>query len=122
MGNVTTDEDLIAERRKVDARRFLTNALNPDNAPRLAPALRAALDYLLAHGTVPYSAVLAEMLRASDLAVKTCDNQIRNAVECGYLQRTGEYSRTYSKRLKQWSTKDTRMIRLIEWPEEWPAE
>ncbi len=108
----TTDAELIAERRSADDRRFLTAALLPSNAPRLAPALVAIRNLLLPGEWATWEAILATGLRASDLSVKTIDNMIRKAVTCGVLERRGDYERGGRGR-----TVDTREVRLVDWPE-----
>lgn len=106
---MTSDEDFIASRRLADARKFLTNALDPSVAPRLAPALIAVRKILADGEWVAWTSVLAEGLRASDITVKTLDTQIRNAVVCGVIEKRGTYVRR--------SRTDTRELRLVDWPE-----
>lgn len=114
---VDSDGELIAARRLHDKRAFLVNALNPDTAPRLAPALRALRAKLLDGQPHSHNALIAEMLRNSDLAVKTADNQLRNAVYCGMVERVGEYERLWDSKERKWSAHDSRLYRLIDWPD-----
>jgi hypothetical protein len=109
---MTSDEELIRQRQAHDYRIFMIRSLDPLKAPRLAPATQA-LRTLLA-GTpsgVTWSEALATMLRASDIAVKTADNIIRQAISGGLVSRTGEYERKLRK-----ANVDNRTLRLIEWP------
>lgn len=111
---MSTNEDqiLILKRRRDDCRAFLSQAVHEQNAPRLAGAL-TALRSLLADGQWhSWEAALAAMLRASDVAVKSADSQLRNAVTAGYVQRRGEYQRGTRRSPVQ----DMRQVRLIEWP------
>lgn len=113
---MTDDMELIKQRQARDDVRFMVNALDPEQAPRLAPAVRALRD-LVADGWASHTATLAAMLRASDLAVKTADSLMRRAVTAGLVERRGEYSRTRNRRTRQWEVRDTRAYRLVNWPE-----
>ena len=113
-----TDTELIARRRAEDRRIFLIKALDPANAPRMAGALRAVRDALGVGGWRPYDAVLAAGVRASDITVKTVDNQIRASIAVGMVDRRGEYRRWYDRRAGQWNVTDTRELRVIDWPVE----
>ena len=110
-----TDEEFLTRRRQDERRDFLISALDHANAPRLGPAL-SALRAALANGWNGHAAVLAAGLRVSDIASKTLDQQLRNAVTAGMVERRGEYSRTYDRRRKAWKVQDTREYRLIDWP------
>lgn len=112
-----TDEELIARRRTEDRRIFLIKALDPEHAPRMAGAIRAVRDALSSAAWRPYSAVLAAGVRASDVAVKTVDNQLRASIAVGMVELRGQYSRWYDRRAKRWVVTDTRELRLIDWPE-----
>jgi hypothetical protein len=111
------DRELIEQRRREDARRFLISALDPENAPRLSFGLRAARMTLADGHWHPWAAVVAAGLRASDLAVKTLDTQVRLALHAGLLERRGEYSRTYDRKQRKYVTTDSRELRLIDWPD-----
>lgn len=109
---MTNDEEFLAERRKVDDREFLINSLDPEKAPRLAPA-HLAVRVLLADGRWhAWIEVLAAGVRGGDLAVKTVDNSLRRAVSAGLIERTGEYVAGRGRK----RSVDTRKLRLIDWP------
>jgi hypothetical protein len=107
------DLELIKQRKIEDMRVFLTNALIDENAPRLAPALRAMRGLLLDGQWHAWTAVIATMLRASDIAVKSCESQIYNAVKAGVIERQGDYRAGRGRT----PAVDSRLIRLVDWPD-----
>lgn len=107
------DLDLIQERKIQDMRAFLVNALSDENAPRLAPALRAVRTLLLDGRWHHWTAALAAMLRASDVAVKSCESQLYNALKAGVIERRGDTTRNANRSIAT----DTREIRLKDWPD-----
>lgn len=111
-----TDEAFIAQRRTDERRNFLINGLDHTRAPRLGPALSAIRGALDGRDWVAHAAVIASGLRASDVVSKTVDQQLRNAVAAGMVERRGAYNRTYNRRTARWKVDDTREYRLIDWP------
>lgn len=110
-----TDDELIAERKRADARKFLISVLDPEIAPILSGPMRALRTRLQAGGWIGWAAALATMLRANDdLAVKTADGQIRALIVAGFVERRGEYVRGRAGA----PATDGRAIRLIEWPDQ----
>lgn len=97
------------------AQRFLVLGLYEENAPRLAPALNSLRNLVLDPRVewVSWSHCLEVMLAGSDIARSTADNQIRLAITAEYLERRGEYIQKKGK-----PAADTRMVRLLEWPDE----
>lgn len=107
------DEEVVAERRQLDERAFLIKALDPENAPRLSPALLAVRGHLADGRWHSLISTLAAGIQASDIAVKTTENLIRRAAKAGFLEWRGEYRRAWRGRKSQ----DSRQVRLIEWPD-----
>lgn len=112
---MTEDEKFIERRRAEDARTWLTTAMDPDTAPRQSPALIAIRKTLSAEGPTPHAAVLAAGLRASDLAVTTVDNLLRELVRAGMVHKIGAYSSHYDRRKQQRIAHDTRVYLLGDW-------
>lgn len=110
-----SDVDLVAERRREDVRRFLRGACDPQVAPRLAPALLAMLAMLADRRWHPWAEVLAVGLRDTDIAVRTLEARVSQAVGLGWLARRGEWSRTWDRGARKWIISDARELRLIEW-------
>lgn len=82
-----------------EARRaFLIGIRNPQNAPRLSPAVNAVIDYLKEHECVPLSQLLAVGLAASDIQEQTLRAKLMEAVVAGFI------------------TQDP-VISLVDWPE-----
>lgn len=111
---MTTDEEFIHERRQADELDYLRNAIDPEYAPRIAPAL-IAIRRTLADAThpVPHASVLAVGLRSSDIAVSTLDNMIRKLTKHGFITKHGEYvSNRYKRGVKD---QDKRGYTLGSW-------
>lgn len=111
------DQLLIDQRRKEDKRKFILQAMNPENAPRLAPALQALRVLLLDGQWHAWSQCVATMLRAGDLAVKTVDTQMRNALYTGLILRRGEYAPGSSWGKHKKLPVDDREVKIRDWPE-----
>jgi hypothetical protein len=116
--DLEADTKLIRERKIADMRRFAIEALDPEKAPRLSSAVRAVRELLVSRcgRWVPWPHVVATGLRESDLAVKTVESVIRNAVTAGVLERKGEWA---AARGRGRAATDTRMVRLAglgDWP------
>lgn len=113
---MVTDEEFLAERRKVDQAEYLVSILSPENAPRMAAAANAIRDLLLAdpaRGWVAWNSVVVAGLKAAPtLAVKTVDGLVRTGIAVGFLERTGVYQRNGRGR----KATDTRALRLVSWP------
>jgi hypothetical protein len=115
-----SDTEYLAERRFAEERAYLINTSDPAIAPKLSPAV-LALRALLAEAHpryVPWDSAMAEMVRKSEIAVRTAENLLRKFIAHGFVDRRGEYSRTYAKRTRKWSVTDSRAVRLGEWPTE----
>jgi hypothetical protein len=112
-----TDAQLIAARRREDERRYLLSVTDPKLAPKLAPGMQALRSRLIEQGSLSWESAVATALRHSDLAVKTVDVMLRKLLMVGFLTKSGEYSRTYNRRTKNWVVTDTRTVRLVDWPE-----
>ena len=89
------DTALILKRKREDRTRAALKSFDPEGAPRLAPAVRAAWNLLVAANgrAVRYSTLVSAMLRASDVAVQTCETQISNWIAVGWLEKHGSVVR-----------------------------
>ncbi len=102
------DATLVAQRRIADDQKFLTASLDPEMAPRIAPAMNA-LRSLLGKGWHSHEATLAAMLRVSDIAVKTAEGLLARSVRAGFVEKRGEFTWRPHRT-------DTRTYHLINWP------
>jgi hypothetical protein len=112
---MTSDEDVVAERRKRDERRFLIATTSPDKGRRLTPAVNAVRALLADGEWHTHNQTLAAGLVTSDIAVRTLDNLLRRACTADLIERRGNYIRGG---VGGRNASDTREWRLIEWPEE----
>lgn len=118
MTDLMGDAQLVAARRNEDRKKFLISILDDEHAPRMASGVRAMRSALLeSGGWLHWTTVLAVGLRHTDVAVKTLDGILRQAVQAGFAVRRGEYSREYDRRNRRWVATDTRELQLIDWPD-----
>jgi len=106
------DVKILQQRAALDERRFLINSLDPELAPRIAPASRAIRETLADQRWHSFTELAAAGVRASDLAVRTVSNLIARASKAGMIEKRGEYVRKGGRAI------DSRMYRIVEWPEE----
>lgn len=111
---MTTDAQLIESRKKEDRINYTLSCMDPDRAPKLAPALWAVEEVLRDGQWHAHQQVLAAMLRASALTVKTCEGRLYDLVAADFIERTGDWSR---RRVRgEWKVTDTRQFRILDWP------
>lgn len=91
----------------MEPRDFITSAMNPDNAPKLSPALRAA-HAILKMGDAQLLVVRNAMIEAGPIAKGTANNMIAILRKAGMIEVTGRYSNRKG---------DLRRIRMLDWPE-----
>lgn len=112
---MTDDEEYLAGRRRVDERTYLVGSLDPEIAPRMAPAaqaMRALLAEARPGERITQAALVARGARSSDLAVRTIENLISRLVRAGFIAQYGA-----STRPGRHTRGDARSYRLVEWPE-----
>lgn len=108
------DAKLLQDRARADERQFLINSLNPEKAPRIAPAASGLLLLLADQRWHSFTETVAAGARpAPDLAIRTITNLLSRAVRAGMIEKRGEYTRKQGHK----PARDTREYRLIEWPE-----
>jgi len=97
-------------------RAFYLNQCNPNNAPRMAPTVRA-IRALLSNGRPhEYGKVVSHGLAASDLKEASVKTFIAGAVAAGMIRKAGSYRRSLNTRTKKWVVKDTRVLGIGDWP------
>ena len=112
--DVAADSAYLAERKTADERRYLIRSMDPDVAPRLAPAVRAVHEHLADGRALAWDSVIAVGLRSSDLTLRTVSNTLRKLIAHGFVVREGKYSRAYVR--GHWRVSDTRTVRMGDWP------
>ena len=115
MAGMTTDAEdaaFLAERRRADERRYLIAVLDPEKAPRLAPATNAIRDLLADGEWHGHRRLLAAAIRAEpSLAVGTMNNYLRRLASAGLVERRGRYLPNGPHGAVDW-----REYQLIDWP------
>ena len=101
-------------------RQFMTESLDEDKAPRMAPALLAVRDLLCDLEWHSHEELINEALAESDLAVDTIKSRICEAVAVGFIDKRGKWTpRRGSWPKKVTPSSDTREYRLVDWPLPW---
>lgn len=113
---MTTDAELIEARKKEDRINYTIASLDHGKAPKLAPAMWAVEEVLRDGKWHSHEQVLAAMLRASTLTVKTCEARLYDMTASEFITRTGEWSRTRVR--GEWKVTDTRRFQILDWPTE----
>ncbi len=113
---MTTDAELIASRKQEDRINYTMTCMDHGKAPRLAPAMWAVNEVLQDGKWHNHEQVLAAMLRASTLTVKTCEGRLYDMTASEFIERTGDWSR--SRVRGEWKVSDTRQFKLLDWPTE----